>query len=245
MNRHLTAAELDLLLDAEAPVEARAELEAHLAACQQCAADMLPRLQLKKLTAGAGMHYHPSPDFARRILAVTAPRRPRRYWLPVFATAAACLLLAVLFFTTHQPAPQQQALSREFLDQHIAMLGAGAQPQILSSSKHVVRPWFQGKLPFAFNMPDTLPPETELIGANLSYIHGKPVADLIFKIRQHYVSVFVSQRDSASVVEVPGADAGFHLRAASTPQLDILAVSDVASADLDALVASITAAQNP
>lgn len=245
MNRHLTAAELDLLLDAEAPVEARAELEAHLAACQQCASDMLPRMHLKRLTAEAGMRYHPSPEFARRILAVTAPSRPRRYWLPVFATAAACLLLAVLFFTTHQPAPQEQALSREFLDQHIAMLAAGAQPEILSSSKHVVRPWFQGKLPFAFNTPDTLPPETELVGANLSYIHGKPVADLIFKIRQHYVSVFVSQRDPSSVVEVPGAEAGFHLRTASTQRLDIIAVSDVVTDDLDALLASIKAAQNP
>ncbi len=244
MNRHLTGAELDLLVDGEGLVEIRPELEAHLIACQQCAASMVPSLHLKRLTAEAGLRYHPSPDFARRILAVTAPRQTRRYWLPVFATAAACLLLAVLFFTTRKPAPQQ-ALSRELLDQHIAMLSARSQPQILSSNKHVVRPWFQGKLPFTFNTPDTLPPETELIGANLSYLQGKPVGDLIFKIRQHYVSVFLSQRDSSSVLEPPKGDAGFHIRAASTPHLDVIAVSDVVNPDLDALLASITAAQDP
>ncbi len=40
------------------------------------------------------------------------------------------------------------------LDQHLATLSSGATPQVVSTDRHTVKPWFQGRLPFSFNLPE-------------------------------------------------------------------------------------------
>src|SRR6202035_5334129 len=112
---------------------------------------------------------------------------------------------------------QTNNLSAELLDQHLSTLSSGATPQVISTDRHTVKPWFQGRLPFSFNLPDAqaLPPDTTLRGANLTYLRGQPAALLLFTIHS-----------------------------ATTPDLQIVAVSDVNPADLDALVAVLAKAQS-
>ena len=91
-------------------------------------------------------------------------------------------------------AVEHAALMTEVSDQHIATLAANLPPQVLSSDRHTVKPWFQGKIPFSFNLPEGLPADTKLEGANLVYLHNRPVAQLLYDIGRHRVSVFVQQR---------------------------------------------------
>ena len=64
---------------------------------------------------------------------------------------------------------QADSLSAELLDQHLATLSSGAAPEVISTDRHTVKPWFQGKLPFSFNLPDKLPADTTLKGGDLTY----------------------------------------------------------------------------
>ena len=118
--------------------------------------------------------------------------------------------------------------------------------EVISTDRHTVKPWFQGKLPFSFNLPETLPADTSLTGGDLAYLHGQPAALLLFTIHKHEVSVFLTHLSESPVDTVPpGARSGFTIRHAVTRDLRILAVSDVNPAELDLLVSALVAAQAP
>jgi anti-sigma factor RsiW len=159
---------------------------------------------------------------------------------------AAAILLAVSLVGWQQ-IHQTNSLSAELLDQHLSTLSSGAAPQVISTDRHTVKPWFQGRLPFSFNLPDAqaLPPDTTLKGANLTYLKGQPAALLLFTIHKHQVSVFVTQRSGGpNLATLPAGRSGFSIDTASTRDLQIVAVSDVNPADLDALVAVLAKAQS-
>jgi anti-sigma factor RsiW len=143
---------------------------------------------------------------------------------------------------------ETNTLAAELLDQHLATLSSAATPQVISTDRHTVKPWFQGRLPFSFNLPDAqaLPPDTTLKGADLTYLKGQPAALLLFTIHKHEVSVFLTQRfGGPSVPALPSTRSGFTIHSATTQDLRIVAVSDVNPSDLDALVATLVRAQSP
>src|SRR5262249_37683373 len=55
------------------------------------------------------------------------------------------------------------------------------------------KPWFQGKLPFSFNLPDLETSPFKLIGGRLAYFQQSPGAQLLFEVRKHQISVFIFQ----------------------------------------------------
>lgn len=133
----------------------------------------------------------------------------------------------------------------EVLDQHLAILSAASQPEVVSTDRHTVKPWFEGKLPFSFNLPEAnaLPPDTVLTGADVAYIQGKPAALLLFTIGKHRTSVFVAQ--VSLLTGLPGSQtrSGFQFAEATSAGLAFLGVSDVDARELDALVRSLASAQ--
>jgi len=142
--------------------------------------------------------------------------------------------------------PYLQAHAAELLDQHLAALSSGASPEVISTDRHTVKPWFQGKLPFSFNLPEVLPADTTLKGGDLTYLGGQPAALLLFTIHKHEVSVFLTQRSgSPTLTLLPAVQSGFTIHHAITPDLRIIAVSDVNPADLDLLISALEDAQLP
>jgi anti-sigma factor RsiW len=247
---HLNPDTLSAFIDGELPDAEQGAIEQHLAGCHACALRVLSATQLKAATARAGRRFAPSPDALARLTAQLHQQSPatsrihairRMTWIGL----AAALLLAVSLVGWRQ-IRQTNSLSAELLDQHLGTLSSGATPQVISTDRHTVKPWFQGRLPFSFNLPDTqaLPPDTTLKGANLTYLKGQPAALLLFTIHKHQVSVFVTQRSGGpNLTTLPGVRSGFSIDTASTRDLQIVAVSDVNPADLNALVAVLSKAQ--
>ncbi|WP_263351258.1 hypothetical protein [Acidicapsa acidisoli] len=89
-----------------------------------------------------------------------------------------------------------------------------------------------------------MPPDTTLIGADLTYFNGQPAALLLFTIHKHQVSIFLIQRANGSVTALRSTQAGFTIDSANTRDLCILAVSNVNPAELELLVASLVRAQS-
>jgi anti-sigma factor RsiW len=138
------------------------------------------------------------------------------------------------------------ALVTEVFDQHVATLAADLQPEVVSTDRHTVKPWFQGKIPFSFNLPENLPRDTRLDGANLTYLRNQPVAQLLYSIGKHRVSVFVQERaGSADAHEIPTEHAGFHVIDFGRENLEMVAISDVDPGRLAELVNAIRQAQIP
>jgi anti-sigma factor RsiW len=163
------------------------------------------------------------------------------------AAVAVLLVCVSLFFAQHyeqQASSESASLVTEVCDQHIATLAADSSPEVISSDRHTVKPWFQGKIPFSFNLPENLPGDTTLDGANLTYLHNQPTAQLLYSIGKHRVSVFVQQRtDAAAVSGLLANHSGFHVTTFCTPDLEVVAISDVEPARLSDLADRIRQAQ--
>jgi len=258
---HLNPDKLSAFIDGELPPAEQQGVEQHLLSCHLCAVRVLSATQLKAATARAGQRFAPPPDALARLTArlhspqtqtppQTQTKPPARIYTirpAVWSALAAALLLAVSLLGWRQLHPTN-TLAAELLDQHLATLSSAATPQVISTDRHTVKPWFQGRLPFSFNLPDAvaLPPDTTLKGADLTYLHGQPAALLLFTIHKHEVSVFLTQRATdPALISLPSSRAGFTLRSATTSDLHIVAVSDVNPADLDSLIATLVQAQKP
>ena len=260
---HLDPEKLSAFIDGELPPTGQQEIEQHLTTCHTCTLHVLSATQLKAATARAGHRFAEPHEALARLTAqlrsqiqakpqlqAEAKRTARIHSIPSLRLAAWAVLAAVILFTISlvgwRQLHQTNTLAAELLDQHLATLSSGATPQVISTDRHTVKPWFQGRLPFSFNLPDAtaLPPDTTLKGADLTYLNNQPAALLLFTIHKHEVSIFLTQRAiSPTFTTLPSTRAGFTLHTATTPDLCIIAVSDVNPADLNLLVASLLQAQ--
>ena len=262
MSDHLSLVMLNSLADGELSAEDLAKVNEHLAGCPACTTDALHQTLLKATTAKAGQRYSPPAHLLQKITQQTARqtslpqtesavRSGGRFGMLGWATAAAVLLISVSILLIQRNAQrtaivaaERASLVTEVGDQHIAALASSSGPQVLSSDKHTVKPWFQGRIPFSFNLPDDLPEGTTLDGANLSYLNNQPVAQLLYSIGKHRVSVFVARRSGAIRPEDLVAEhSGFHVRSFSTDDLEVTAISDVDPTRLSDLVRVIEKAQ--
>jgi anti-sigma factor RsiW len=238
MSQHLSTQELNAVVDGELGSTELARAGEHLAACLACSSRSLSLGVLKRRVAEAGAAYAVPSDFEQRMRRVAAGAGSRqRSRSPWMAFAAAILICAALISIQQvlRRRAEQTAFAGELLDRHIATLAANTPPQVLSSDRHTVKPWFQGKLPFSFNLPAALPAGTNLDGANLTYIGGRPVAQLLFSIGKHRASVFVEQGGGSTRPSLIQR-AGFHIAEFRTAELEGIAVSDADPAALQTLV---------
>jgi anti-sigma factor RsiW len=193
--------QFDAYLDGELSEDAMRALDAHLRTDPACAADVLARLQFKRAVKSAGARYVPSADFRSKIQRRIAAK-PRRSWIFAWklATAALAILLAVGVVTTYitrQNLGQRQIYS-ELADLHVATLGSANPVDVVSTDRHTVKPWFQGKIPFTFNLPELQNTDFTLVGGRVAYLEQASGAHLIYQIRKHQISVFIFPDNSVA-----------------------------------------------
>ena len=81
---------------------------------------------------------------------------------------------------------------------------ASANPyDVVSSDRHTVKPWFQGKIPFAFNLPEFAGSEYTLLGGRLVYLHQQPAAQMMVGAGRHKISVLIAQENSSLGTGLP------------------------------------------
>jgi anti-sigma factor RsiW len=186
---------LDAYFDGELPVDEARALQEHLRQCAACAAEGLLKLQQKHAIQAAAQRFTPDPAFRTRIQKSIAARRPspwtRRF--PVLAMAAALLMATAFLLILQRERGNEQQLMSELVDQHVATLASSNPVDVVSTDRHTVKPWFQGKIPFTFNLPELQGSPFVLEGGRVSYLSQSAGAELIYRIRQHQISVFIFQ----------------------------------------------------
>jgi len=234
---------LDAYVDAACSPEDLASLEAHFRSCSSCAADALGRLQMKRMTQAAAARYSPSSEFRLRIeKSIQKKRRPAwafarmsGTWMPAMAAVSVALVLLAVGLTVwvrHQA--REQALA-ELVDLHVAALASANPVDVVSTDRHTVKPWFQGKLPFTFNLPELQNSPFKLLGGRVMYFEHSPGAQLLFQIRNHQLSVFILQDRPGTIPLAIGATArelAFNTETWSEGGLRYVVVSDAGPGDV-------------
>lgn len=261
MTDHLSQSILSALADGELSSDQLVIANEHLAGCQSCTATALQFSLLKSSTAKAGHRYAPPPHLqerVRRLASASSPQKKQgssatwRFSSLGWAAAAAILIIGISIAFIQQreqqsrlAAAQRAALVTEVFDQHVATMAAGTAPQVISTDRHTVKPWFQGKIPFSFNLPQNLPSNTTLDGADLTYLDNQPVAQLLYSLGKHRVSVFIRQKPpgASGSNEFQTNHAGFHVMEFTSNGLQVVAISDAEPARLSELVNALRQAQ--
>jgi anti-sigma factor RsiW len=133
----------------------------------------------------------------------------------------------------------------ELVDQHVATMASSNPVDVVSSDRHTVKPWFAGKIPFTFNLPELQGSPFVLVGGRVSYLAQSPGAELIFRVRQHQISVFIFQAKEltgGSGNEAARSALSFEVRSWQHNGLRYFVIGDASAQDLDKLGELIKAA---
>jgi anti-sigma factor RsiW len=199
-------------LDGEVKSEQVNAIEQHLRTCPECAAEVATMMSMRRSMRAARSRFTPSVQFRQKIQSQVLPKR-RSFWsvgfLPVAIGALAILFVALAF--TRQNSQRSDDVFREVADLHTGDLASTNPYDVVSSDRHTVKPWFQGHIPFAFNLPEFAGTDFTLLGGRLVYLHQQPAAQVMVGVRQHKISVLIVQ-DSASFASASLLQSGVDVR---------------------------------
>jgi anti-sigma factor RsiW len=130
------------------------------------------------------------------------------------------------------------ALPEIAVARHVAALSpAGPRVDIASESRHVVRPWFQGRLDFAPTVRDLSSQGFDLLGARKESIGDREAVAVVYRLHAHVIDVFSWRRQAASPLrERAETIRGFNVITWSERDLEFAAVSDTDATELQRFV---------
>jgi len=196
----------------------------HLRECTACANAVVDEVRLRRAIRSAGRRYS-APDALRDRVMRDLGRGERwwRGWLPL-ASAAALVIVAITIGVARRPPD-----ARELIDLHVTMLASLNPVDVLSSDRHTVKPWFEGRIPFAFDIPELGATPYRLVGGRVVYWQQRPGALLQLVRGNHRISLFIF-RETAKPRS--GSEEGFRLRAWRGGGLVYVLVADVPDEEL-------------
>ena len=184
------------------------------------------------------------PNLQPRIEAAVGLRaRPRPSWQALAASVALAFVVAsASTWVLVRPGPNDRIVMA-VLDDHVRALMASQPIDVASSDRHTVKPWFNGRIPQAPRVVDLAQAGFLLVGGRIDVIASAPVPTLVYRHRQHLISLSAVPAASLS----PGGTMhreirGFNLIGWSDGGTAYWAVSDLGAADLESFMRAFRAA---
>jgi anti-sigma factor RsiW len=163
----------------------------------------------------------------------------RRLGRPTWAAMAASILLAVALSSGSTwvalRAPQADQTITEIVDGHVRSLMSATPIDVASSERHIVKPWFNGRLPQSPQVLDLSSEGFPLKGARIDVIGSVPVPTLVYGRRLHMISLTAVPSSSSSLPDVTTSRSvnGYNVVSWSSGQITYWAASDLNVRELE------------
>jgi anti-sigma factor RsiW len=206
-------------LDEELSLSEALEIQRHLDSCDECAQVLAQHRDVSAQLRSAQLRIDAPPELVKRIEAALPgrgapwPRLGERFkgwgngnnsgngsasrWLtwPTWATAgvmvASVAALSVSMSLYLAVPSSEDRLTQEVVDDHIRSLQFNHLSDVISTDKHTVKPWFNGKLDFAPPVIDLVQQGYPLVGGRLDYVDGRTVAVMVYRYKLHPINLYV------------------------------------------------------
>jgi anti-sigma factor RsiW len=234
---------LQALLDGELDAANTLATEDHLKTCPGCAAHFQTLQTLRERLAGGELS-PPAPDHLRARIEAALDREQRRsapvrrpWWMGLAAawSATGAMAAVAASLAVVQLASVPDVLEAQLVASHVRSLQASHLIDVATSDRHVVRPWFNGRIDYALPVPDLAAQGFPLVGGRLDYADGRTVAAVVYRRRAHVINLFVlPQRPQAwrPPWPSPRPPPGYAVAHWRDSGLEFWAVSDVEGGDL-------------
>jgi anti-sigma factor RsiW len=171
---------------------------------------------------------------------------PRAATLAWFGCAVLilCALAVTATLQLHRPAAEA-AFIDDLVSSHVRAQMSGRDIDVISSDRHTVKPWFNGRIDYAPPVFDLAQQGFALAGGRLDYVGRERVAVLVYHYRKHVIDVYVFP-PGATGPAVAGASTshtseGYALQRWQAAGMTLWAVTDAGADALDGLRAALDA----
>ena len=257
MNCNDAATLIAAYADGETSLLQSHSIRRHLQGCAACAAKLEALTTLRtRIRAEAPRHSAP-PALRARVLATadalsqasTTRRRAdggRWRWIGGGALGGcAATVLAWFVGTAIIEARVNEDVAVEAVTSHVRATLGNHLIQVASSNQHTVKPWLSARLDYSPPVPDMAAEGYTLVGGRVDYLDRRPIATLVYRVRDHNIDVFVCPSRSRLAPSELRAVRGFNVAHASGADMDWLAVSDVNAPELTAFVQKLALDAGP
>lgn len=216
-------------IDGELDAAASAELQTHLRDCPGCArlhADLLALSH--RLRADLPVHTAPP------LLRASWQRRAASRRLAPFAAliGGAAIAAGVMLLLPQPDRGPDRGLDAELAASHVRALQPGHLTDVLSSSQHTVKPWFDGRIDYAPPVRDFAVEGFPLVGGRLDYVGGRPVAVLVYQRDRHVIDLYLWPAPGADAPPARSGGHGYAIVGWTRDGMAFRAVSDVEPEEL-------------
>jgi anti-sigma factor RsiW len=246
--------------DGELDLERSLEIERHLAECAACTAALREiRVMRSGLRSGAVAFDAPEElrakirdaiGDARRAEGVASlrsssrpgvlSRSPSRWVGGAFAAAAVLMIIVLAGGLRRSASSTDDLIGSEIVASHVRSLMADHLADVISTSQHTVKPWFDGKVDFAPTVEDFAAQGFPLTGGRLDYADGRPVAALVYHRNKHIINLFTWPIADVRETELePEQRQGYNLVHWDKGGMAYWAVSDLNGAELSKFAALV------
>jgi anti-sigma factor RsiW len=171
-----------------------------------------------------------------------SPSRARRFgsfdWR---AMAASIMISAVLASGATQWvmfSGAEDGLAAAVASGHRRSLLAASPIDIVSSDRHTVKPWLDARIGVSPPAPDLAQDGYALIGGRVEVVAGRPVPALVYRHREHLITLVAEPQQGGKVSEPDDlSSGGFSLVQWSDGAFSYWAISDMERPELDDFVA--------
>jgi anti-sigma factor RsiW len=171
-----------------------------------------------------------------RIARAVAPTATRV--APSWQALAASIVLAAglssgATWLALRPAPSH-FIVQAAVDSHLRALMAPQPIDVSSSDRHTVKPWFAGRIPQAPRVVDLTQEGFPLVGGRIDVVDGAGVPTLVYRHRQHLISLMAVPAASRATTEpIRSSQQGYNIVRWNADGVAYWAVSDVVANDLE------------
>ncbi|TPK95189.1 anti-sigma factor [Mesorhizobium sp. B2-4-14] len=157
------------------------------------------------------------------------------------ALAASIMISAVLASGATQWVMQSGAddgFAAAVASGHRRSLLAASPTDIVSSDRHTVKPWLDARIGVSPPAPDLAQDGYALIGGRVEVISGRPVPALVYRHREHLITLVAEPQQRGSVTQPNDlSSGGFSMVQWSDGAFSYWAISDMERPELDDFVA--------